>query len=102
MLEEDIYIIGSQKRSLLGKRACEILSLIRRVFIDKVKSAEIYKRDHRKLLDNLGKFLGQFQIKLRSDSQPFTITTPRRVSIPRLIKLNLFITLHVMQLHFKI
>ena len=26
MLEEDIYVLGSQKRSLLGRRACETRS----------------------------------------------------------------------------
>ena len=81
MLEEDIYVIGSQKRSLLGRRAYETLGLIRRVSVDTVESAEIYKRDHPKLFDGLGKIPGQYEIQLRSDAQPFAITTPRRVSI---------------------
>ena len=98
-MEEDIYEIGSQKRSLLGMLACEILSLIRRVSIDMVESAEIYKRDHPKLFDGLGKIPGQYEIKLRRDSQPFAITTPRRISIALLVRPNLLSTLHVMQLY---
>ena len=82
MLDEDIYVLGSQNMSLLGRRACETIGLIRRVSVDTVESAEIYKRDHTKLFDALEKFPGQYEIKLRSDSQPFAITTSRRVSIP--------------------
>ena len=81
MLEEDIYLLGSQKRSLLGRRACETLGLIKRMSVDTMESAEIYKRDHPKLFDGLGKIPGQYEIKLCSDFQPFIITTPRRVSI---------------------
>ena len=84
MLEDDIYVRRRQKRSLLGRRACETLGLIRWVSVDTVESAEIYKRDHPKLFDGLGKIPGQNEIKLRSDSQPFAITTLRRVSIPLL------------------
>ena len=46
-----------------------------------MESAEIYKRNHP---TRLGEIPGQYDIKLRSDSQPFVITTPRRVSIPLL------------------
>ena len=42
MLEEYIYVLGSQKRSLLGRQACETLCLIRRVSVDTVEPAEIY------------------------------------------------------------
>ena len=84
MLEDGIYVLGSQKRSMLGLRACATLGLIRRVSVDTVGCAEIYKRDHPKLFDVLGKIPGQYEIRLRSDSQPFAITTPRRVSIPLL------------------
>ena len=72
--EEDIYVNGSHKKSLLCRRA----------FVDTLESAEIYKRDHSKLFDSLGKIPVQYEIKLRNDSQPFTITTPRHVSIPLL------------------
>ena len=34
-----------------------------------------------KLFDGLGKIPGQYELKLRSDSEPFAITAPRRVSI---------------------
>ena len=84
MLEEDIYVLGSQKRSLLGRRACETLGRIRRLSVDTVESAEIDKRDHPKLFDCLGKISGQYEIKLRNDCQRFDITTPRRVSFPLL------------------
>jgi len=30
----------------------------------------------------LERIRGQYEIKIRSDSQPFAITTPRRVSVP--------------------
>ena len=87
MLDEDIYVLGSQKMSLLGRRACETIGPMRRVSVDTVDTVEIYKRDHTKLFDALGKIPGQYEIKLRSDSQPFAITTPRRVSIPNCLVL---------------
>ena len=44
------------------------LGLIRRVSVDTMESAEIYKRDHPKVFDGLGKIFGQYDIKLRSNS----------------------------------
>ena len=67
MLEDDIYVLGSQTRQLLDRRACETLGRIRRVSVDTVKSAEIYKRNHPKLFDGLGKIPGLYEIKLCSE-----------------------------------
>ena len=78
MLAKDIYVHGYQKRSLLGWLACETLGIIRRVSVDTVESAEIYTRDHPKLLDVLGKIPVQYEIKLRSDLRRGTGCRNRR------------------------
>ena len=67
--------IGSPKSSLLGRQACNILGLIRRVSVDTAEPAEIFKNDHPKLYDSLENIPVQYEMKLRTDSQPFAITT---------------------------
>ena len=39
---------------------------------------------YQKLFDGLGKTAVKYEINLRNDSQTLAITTPRRLSIPRL------------------
>ena len=84
VVEEDIFVIGGQRRSLLSRRACEALNIVRRVAVDSVETADFYQRENPKLVTGLGRLQGDYTIKLRTDATPFALSTPRRVSIPLL------------------
>ena len=43
---------------------------------------------HPKLFHGLGNLKGEYRIQLRSDAQPFALSTPRRVAIPRMSKIK--------------
>ena len=84
VIHEDVYVVSGQKRSLLSRRVCESLDLVRRVVVDSVDAADVYRRNNPKLFGGFGKMKGEYEIKLRSDAKPFALTTLGRVSIPLL------------------
>ena len=84
VIHEYVYIISGHKRSLLSRRVCESLDLVRCVVVDSVDAADVYRRDNPKLCGGLGKMKAEYETKLRSDAKPIALTTPRRVSIPLL------------------
>ena len=71
VVDEDIYVISGQRRSLLSRGACETLNLVKLVAVDSVETADYYKDNNPKLFGGLGRM-----------SVPFGLSTPRRVSIP--------------------
>ena len=83
VVDEDIYVISGQRRSLLSRRACETLNLVELVAVDSVETADYYKDNNPKLFGGLGRMSGgDYSIQLREDAVPFALSTPRRVSIP--------------------
>ena len=83
VVDEDIYVISGQRRSLLSRRACETLNLVKLVAVDSVETADYYKDNNAKLFGGLGRMSGgDYSIQLREDAVPFALSTPRRVSIP--------------------
>ena len=84
VVDEDIFVIGGQRRSLLSRRVCEALDLVRRVAMDSVEAADVHRQDNPKLFVVLGRMNGDYHIRLREDATPFALSTPRRVSIPLL------------------
>ena len=83
VVDEDIYVISGQRRSLLSRRACETLNLVKLVAVDSVGTADYYKDNNPKLFGGLGRMSGgDYSIQLREDAVPFALSTPRRVSIP--------------------
>ena len=83
VVDEDIYVISGQRRSILSQRACETLNLVKLVAVDSVETADYYKDNYPKLFGGLGRMSGgDYCIQLREDAVPFVLSTPRRVSIP--------------------
>lgn len=46
------------------------------------------KANHPRLFKRLGELKGEFKIKLKPDSTPFALTTPRRVALPLMSKVK--------------
>ena len=83
VVDEDIYIISGQRRSLLSRRAGETLNLVKLVAVDSVETADYYKDKNPTLFGGFGrKYGGDYSIQLREDAVPFALSTPQRVSIP--------------------
>ena len=49
---------------------------------------QIHELEFPKLSDGLGKLEGEYKIRLREDTKPYALTTPRRVVIPMLPKVK--------------
>jgi len=83
---QTIYVVKDLRRSLPGCPAIESLNLITRVgSID--DSSNDYITKYPKLFKRLGS-LGEYTIKLESQSTSFTLCTPRRVPIPLMPKVK--------------
>ena len=81
-----INVLADLDRSLLGRIACQKLGVIAKV--DEIASPErthghIY-RTHPKEFTGLGCMPREYEIELREGVTPFSLTTPRRIPIPLL------------------
>ena len=79
-VRQDIFVVRGLCRNLLGRPAIEALQLAVRVgaIFDNTSPIQLFPRMFR----GLGRLEGEYEIKLKSDSKPFSISVPRRVAIP--------------------
>ena len=89
---QDIYVIGNLKEPLLGRPAIDALNLVQKVETIQADERSVIedevKSTYPNLFKGLGKLDGEFSIKLKPDSTPLALTTPRRVAIPLLNKVK--------------
>ncbi|CAB4038732.1 Transposon Ty3-G Gag-Pol poly, partial [Paramuricea clavata] len=89
---QDIYVIGNLKEPLLGRPAIDALNLVQKVETIQADESSVIedevKSTYPNLFKGLGELDGDFSIKLKPDSTPFALTTPRRVAIPLLNKVK--------------
>ena len=77
--KQTVYVVSTLSKALLGKPAIESLNLITRIdSIDKDSCRAKYPE----LFTGLGSLKGEYKIKLKPNSVPFALTTPRRVAHP--------------------
>ena len=84
---QTVYVVCGLRLPLLGRPAIDALHLliqIDAVPTDKLNDAHIYA-DFPCLFSGLGEFKGRsHRIHLRDNAVPYSLTTPRRVPLPRL------------------
>jgi len=83
-LTEPIYVVHNQKCSLLSRRACVELGLIRRADkdVEDVNTGPTdFKAELSALFSGLGKLKTECHITLRPDSIPFYLYNPRKTPI---------------------
>ena len=84
--------VGNLKEPLLGRPAINALNLVQKVEIiqaeERSETEDQVKSTYPKLFKGLGELDGEFSIKLKPDSTPFALTTPRRVATPLLNKVK--------------
>ncbi|UYV61221.1 K02A2.6-like, partial [Cordylochernes scorpioides] len=82
----EIFVVPQLMQPLLSGKACESLNLIKRLqSIEKRNSLNPFE-EYPKLFTGLGTLQGSYTIKLKDESQPHAIYTPRRIPIPLLNK----------------
>ena len=84
---QDIYVVGNLRQPLLGKPAIEALKVVVFVFDEPVQKADMVKQ-FPDVFKGLGKLKDNYSIKLRDNTTPYALTTPRRVPISLLPKVK--------------
>ncbi len=84
--KEEIYVVEGLCTPLLGGLAAVALQLVARINNISLDSKETVKREFPKLFCGLGKMEGEYNIVLKPGAQPFSLSTPRRISLPLLPK----------------
>ncbi len=81
-VDEEIFVVGSLKRQLLGRPAIEALHLVTHIgAIEDPRRLNPFDQ-FPNLFRGLGKLEGNYSIKLQEGAKPFSLSVPRRVAIP--------------------
>lgn len=83
---QDIYVIRGLNKPLLGRPAIEKLDVVKQIASLQLHSD--HKQKFPSLFTGLGKLQGEYEIKLKEDTRPYAVTTPRRVVLPYLEKVK--------------
>ncbi|XP_025999271.1 uncharacterized protein K02A2.6-like [Astatotilapia calliptera] len=86
--KEDIYVVKGLCTPLLSGHAAVALQLVARVNHISLDSIDAVKQEFPKLFNGLGKMEGEYNIVLKPEAQPFSLSTPRRISLPLLPKVK--------------
>ena len=79
VIEQDLYVVESLHKHLLGHPAIEALNIVTRVLtIEGSGPVEQYPQ----LFVGLGKLEGEYSIRLEEGAKPYALSVPRRVAIP--------------------
>ncbi|UYV70824.1 K02A2.6-like [Cordylochernes scorpioides] len=82
----EIFVVPQLMQPLLSGKACESLNLIKRLQSIEKRNLLNPFEEYPKLFTGLGTLQGSYTIKLKDESQPHAIYTPRRIPIPLLNK----------------
>uniref|UniRef100_A0A3B3HH25 Gypsy retrotransposon integrase-like protein 1 n=1 Tax=Oryzias latipes TaxID=8090 RepID=A0A3B3HH25_ORYLA len=86
--KEDIYVVKGLSMPLLSGTAAIALQLVARVENIILDSTATVKREFPRLFSGLGKMEGEYNIVLKPNAQPFSLSTPRRISLPLMPKVK--------------
>ena len=82
-VQEEVFVVAGLRNPLLGRPAIQNLNHVARVCSVGLETSRIIY-EHPKLFHGLGNLKGEYSIKLRPDAQPFALSSPRRIAIPRM------------------
>ncbi|KAG1937342.1 interleukin-1 receptor accessory protein-like 1-A [Pimephales promelas] len=85
--KEEIYVVEGLCTPLLGGLAAVALQLVTRINNVSLDSKDS-KKEFPKLFCGLGKMEGEYNTVLKPGAQPFSLSTPRRISLPLLPKVR--------------
>lgn len=85
---EDIYVFKELSMPLPSWTAAVALQLVARLENIILDSTESEKKGFLRLFRRLGKMESEYNIVLKPDAQPFTLSVPRRISLPLIPKVK--------------
>ena len=80
VVEQDLYVVESLHKHLLGRPAIEALNVVTRVLT--IEGSGNPVEQYPQLFVGLGKLEGEYSIRLEEGAQPYALSVPRRVAIP--------------------
>ena len=85
-VQQEMFVVKNLCHNLLGRPAINALELAVRVgaIFDNTTPVQLFPR----MFQGLGKLKGEYEIKLKNDSKPHSISVPRRVAIPLMGKVR--------------
>ena len=86
--DQDIYVVEALATPLLGRPAATALRLVARLDAVSLCSRETVRAQFPMLFSGLGKMQGEYNIVLKPGAKPFSLSTPRRISLPLLPKVK--------------
>ena len=87
-INEDVYVIEGLAMPLLSGSAARALHLVARLDNVSLESKETVQQMYPKLFSGLGKMEGEYNIVLEPGAQPFSLATPRHISLPLIPKVK--------------
>lgn len=87
-IKEEIYVVEGLGTPLLSRPAATALRLVARLDAATLDSKETIQKEFPKLFSGLGTMKGEYNIVLKPGAQPFSVSTPRRISLPLLPKVK--------------
>ncbi|KAL7880825.1 hypothetical protein SRHO_G00030790 [Serrasalmus rhombeus] len=81
-IKQDVYVVKDLATPLLGRPAVTALQLVARLEEVNLDNEEAVKSEFPKLFSGLGKMQGEYKIVLKPGAKPFSLSTPRRISLP--------------------
>lgn len=85
---EDIYVVEGLSTPLLSRPTATALQLVARLDNVDLDSKEKIIQEFPKLFSGLGKMEGEYNIVLKPGAKPFSLSTPRHISLPLLPKIK--------------
>ena len=85
--KQEIFVVHGLSKPLLGRPAIEAMSIVLLVEPVTLQQNSIIQKFPR-VFQGLGRLKDSYSIKLHSNSQPYALTTPRRIAIPLLPKVE--------------
>ena len=77
---QDIYVVRGLHKPLLGRAAIKALNIV--AFVNGIQVQDIMKH-YPNLFTGLGRLKDSYKIKLTQGAEPFALSVPRRIAIPK-------------------
>ncbi|KAL7861742.1 hypothetical protein SRHO_G00131830 [Serrasalmus rhombeus] len=81
-IKQDVYVVKDLATPLLGCPAVTAQHLVTRLEEVNLDNEEAVKLEFPKLFSGLGKMQGEYKIVLKPGAKPFSLSTPRCISLP--------------------
>lgn len=72
----------------LGRPAIHALGILAKIYTVNLDSLDSVKRQFPELFQGLGKLQGEYEVSMKPDTKPFSLSTPHRIPLPLMSKVK--------------